>query len=68
MGACCNYTPKDLQAVNFDKKPMPILASNRSSNNSKSDQDKLDSALAYAKPHFKMVIKIQAHVRGFLAR
>ena len=41
MGACCNYTPKDLQAVNFDKKPMPILASNRSSNNSKSDQDKL---------------------------
>lgn len=63
MGAaCCNYQPKDQQALNLASKTKPV------SQVSIEQQQRFDAIMLTALTHRKSIIKLQAFVRGFLVR
>jgi hypothetical protein len=64
---CCNYTPKDPNLLTVGgTKTEKMGGATKLSVQELTPQ--LKEALVYAKQHEKKVIKIQANVRGFLAR
>jgi len=69
MGAaCCNYQPKDLQALNLEKNKPKV--SNVKPHNALSAAQILSINTSFAKGSKQLykVIKIQALVRGYLVR